>query len=97
MLRSQRHHGNDACRYRDLTLLMVKHLRKPDPWGGAEMNMGYQGSPLSSCTGLLVSKVLCQQAFFQEIPGSKEMGLDRANGHGEDFGHLFIRHSLEVA
>jgi len=35
------------------------------------MNMGYQGSPLSSCTGFLASKVLCQQAFFQEIPGSK--------------------------
>src|SRR5581483_3076276 len=31
------------------------------------------------------------------MPGPEEMGLDRANWHGEDCSHLFIRHLLEVA
>src|SRR5579859_323629 len=31
------------------------------------------------------------------MPGPKEMGLDRANGYGEDVSYLFIRHLLEVA
>src|SRR5579859_3706730 len=46
---------------------------------------------------LWTSELLGQQAFLQEIPGPKEMGLDRANGHGENIGHFFIRHILEVA
>lgn len=39
----------------------------------------------------------CQQAFLQQLPGSKQMRLDRANGQGEDLGHLFIRPVLKMA
>src|SRR5579859_3326007 len=41
--------------------------------------------------------MLCQQALLQEIPGSKKMGLDRANGQGEDVCHIFICPLLKVA
>jgi hypothetical protein len=41
--------------------------------------------------------VLCQQAFFQQIPGPKELALERANRQGEDVRSVYDTPASEQA